>query len=132
MPGTESALERHEWTRHGTCSGASPDVYFANAVRLVREVDGSPVRDLFAEHVGQDLTVDQIRSAFDSAFGEGTGQHVGVVCYGKGNGRLITEVRVYLAGEVTDTTPFKQLLTNAPKAPESCPSGKVDPVGFDR
>ena len=132
MPGTESALERHEWTRHGTCSGASPDVYFANAVRLVREVDGSPVRDLFAEHVGQELTVDQIRSAFDSAFGEGTGQHVGVVCYGKGNGRLITEVRVYLAGEVTDTTPFKQLLANAPKAPESCPSGKVDPVGFDR
>ena len=69
------ALERHEWTRHGTCSGASPDVYFANAVRLVREVDGSPVRDLFAEHVGQEMTVDQIRSAFDSAFGEGTGQH---------------------------------------------------------
>ena len=132
MPGTRSDLERHEWTRHGTCFGATPDVYFGNAVRLVREVDGSPVRDLFAEHVGQELTLDQIRSTFDSAFGQGTGEHVGVVCYGNGPGRLITELRVYLAGEITATTPFKQLLANAPKAPESCPSGKVDTAGFDR
>ena len=132
MPGTRSALERHEWLRHGTCFGAPPDTYFGDAVRLVREVDASPVRALFADHVGQQLTLDQIRGSFDAAFGQGAGQHVGVVCVGQGGARMITELRVYLAGEVKDDTRLADLLAKAPRAHENCPSGKVDPVGFER
>ena len=40
MPGG-AGLARHEWERHGTCSGLSPEAYFATLVRLARSVDGS-------------------------------------------------------------------------------------------
>jgi ribonuclease T2 len=47
MPGGEG-LARHEWQRHGTCSGLSPDDYFATLVRLTRHANltvGQALRD---------------------------------------------------------------------------------------
>jgi ribonuclease T2 len=32
MPGLESGLDRHEWRKHGTCSGLDDDVYFRSAI----------------------------------------------------------------------------------------------------
>jgi ribonuclease T2 len=38
MPGG-SQLEEHEWSKHGTCSGLSPDAYFAAAVGLAKQMN---------------------------------------------------------------------------------------------
>jgi ribonuclease T2 len=38
MPGGPG-LQQHEWSRHGTCSGLSPDDYFAAAVGLARQMN---------------------------------------------------------------------------------------------
>jgi ribonuclease T2 len=38
MPGGPD-LEQHEWSKHGTCSGMSPDEYFAAAVGLARQMN---------------------------------------------------------------------------------------------
>jgi ribonuclease T2 len=43
MPGGPD-LEQHEWSRHGTCSGLSPDDYFAAAVGLARQRRGQGSR----------------------------------------------------------------------------------------
>ena len=40
MPGG-AGLARHEWERHGTCSGLSPEAYFTTLVRLAQSADGS-------------------------------------------------------------------------------------------
>lgn len=40
MPGG-AGLARHEWERHGTCSGLSPEAYFATLVRLAQSADGT-------------------------------------------------------------------------------------------
>jgi ribonuclease T2 len=82
MPGTRSGLERHEWLRHGTCFGASAEAYFGAAVRLVQELAASPVAELLASRVGEELTLAEIHGAFDRAFGQGAGRRVGVVCEG--------------------------------------------------
>jgi ribonuclease T2 len=55
MPGGPD-LERHEWSRHGTCSGLSPEAYFGMLVRLARRANdtiGSVLRDngLFERNV---------------------------------------------------------------------------------
>jgi ribonuclease T2 len=47
MPGGPD-LEQHEWQKHGTCSGLSPDGYFAATISLAKqmnEVVGGVLRD---------------------------------------------------------------------------------------
>jgi ribonuclease T2 len=47
MPGGPD-LEKHEWDKHGTCSGLSPDDYFSTAVGLAKQMNdvvGGVMRD---------------------------------------------------------------------------------------
>lgn len=131
MPGTQSALERHEWIKHGTCSGLSQQDYFATALSLMRAVNASPVRDLFARSIGRTLTSDQIRAAFDDAFGAGAGGRVRVSCVkGSSGGRLIGEITLGLAGPLGPASRIGDLvLASAPTDDAGCPQGLVDAAG---
>ena len=130
MPGTQSDLERHEWITHGTCYGASQDKYFADAVTVIQAINASPVRDLFAGNVGKTLTLDQIRAAFDQAFGAGAGQRVRVACDRDGSRSLIEELTIGLTGTVTDEAGVGALILAAAPTSGGCPAGLVDPVGL--
>lgn len=130
MPGTRSFLDRHEWVKHGTCYSASAEEYYAESVRLMRELNGGPVRELFAGSVGRTVTLEQVRDAFDRAFGAGAGERVAMECDRDGDRRLIVELKINLVGEVTDTTRLADLLAAARPAPEGCPSGEVDRAGL--
>jgi len=133
MPGTASKLERHEWIKHGTCYGKSQQEYFSDALHLMREVNASPVRDLFVKNIGGKLTADQIRGAFDQAFGAGAGDRVRVSCViDPSNGRrLIGELTLGLAGPIGPSSSLKDLLlASVPTNKAGCPTGTVDPIGF--
>jgi ribonuclease T2 len=129
MPGTASQLERHEWIKHGTCSGLSQQAYFSEALALMRAVNGSAPRDLFAQNVGHELTSDQIRSAFDSAFGAGAGERVRVACVkDPSNGRrLISELTLGLSGPIGPDSSLASLLMASSPTGAGCPKGVVDP-----
>lgn len=132
MPGTRSALERHEWIKHGTCSGMDQQAYFSTALALARTVNASPVRDLFVQNVGRDLTSAQIRDAFDSAFGRGAGDRVRVSCIrdpSRGR-RMIGELTLGLAGSFgTGAKLSDMLLASAATGNAGCPKGLVDAAG---
>ncbi|MEJ0096796.1 MAG: ribonuclease T [Bauldia sp.] len=130
MPGTQSLLERHEWTRHGTCySGADADTYFGEALALVDAVNGSAVESLFAANVGKEVTAAAVRQAFDTAFGAGAGDRVKLACGQDGSRRLLTEITVGLVGRVGSGKTFADLIkASAPTTP-GCPAGVIDPVG---
>jgi ribonuclease T2 len=133
MPGTASDLERHEWIKHGTCYGKSQQEYFADALNLMRAVNSSPVRDLFTKNVGKQLTSDQIRKAFDSAFGAGAGERVRVSCLvdPSSGRRLIGELTLGLTGPIGPSSSLGELmLASAPTTKAGCPKGAVDPIGF--
>ncbi|DAZ94965.1 TPA: hypothetical protein N0F65_000060, partial [Lagenidium giganteum] len=58
-----SEFWKHEWTRHGTCSGLGQVAYFSHAINLVRNgTAGTP--PLVQQHVGQTVGVDDLRKAF--------------------------------------------------------------------
>ncbi|UVK41564.1 ribonuclease [Mesorhizobium sp. AR10] len=133
MPGTASKLDRHEWIKHGTCYGKSQQEYFADALNLMRAVNASPVRDLFTKSIGKQLTSDQIRRAFDSAYGAGAGERVRVSCLvdPSGGRRLIGELTLGLTGPIGPNSSLGDLLqASAPTTKAGCPKGAVDPVGF--
>lgn len=126
MPGTLSHLERHEWIKHGTCYGETPAEYFEDSLQLMAELNASAVRDLFARRIGRQVSLREVRAAFDRAFGQGAGRRVEMIC----ERGLIAELRIHLRGEITAATTLAGLLAAAPSAGESCSRGEVDAAGF--
>jgi ribonuclease T2 len=130
MPGTQSFLQRHEWIKHGTCYNGEPtQKYFADTIALLDQLNATVVRDLFAGHIGQEITTSEIRDAFDDAFGAGAGARVKVSCQNDGNRRLITELTIGLAGDL-DERSMADAIFAAPQTEAGCPRGIVDPAGF--
>lgn len=125
MPGLQSGLERHEWIVHGTCYGGPADAYFDRAATLAEQINASPVRDLFVGNRGGTLSADAIRAAFDQAFGAGAGARVTISCSSQGQGRVINELVIALAGDVTGSASLGNLILAAQPVPTSCPSGVV-------
>jgi ribonuclease T2 len=131
MPGTQSLLERHEWIKHGTCyPGGNADRYFADAVRLIDDVNASPVQAFVAAHVGETIRTADLRARFDEAYGAGAGERVRVACKPDGNRQLIVEVTVGLKGDVSSGTPLRDLIAASSPTDAGCPAGVIDPAGW--
>ncbi|WP_439813630.1 ribonuclease T2 family protein [Zavarzinia sp. CC-PAN008] len=125
MPGSRSALDRHEWVKHGTCSGLAPGAYYRVSLALLRQLNAATPRDLFEDSLGERLRAEQIRGAFDQAFGAGAGQRVTVEC-SDGPDRLIVELRIALAGPLGPDSSLGPLIRAGKTRPRGCPVGRVD------
>jgi len=123
MPGYLSRLHKHEWLKHGTCYGTSADKYYHDALTMAQEVDRSAVGKLFRTHVGRRITLSQIRTAFDHAFGKGAGQRVELKC----QGGLITELWIHVGGEGDR---LSERIHSGTPAKSRCREGKVDRTGY--
>lgn len=129
MPGTQSALERHEWIKHGTCTNLSQEDYFAEAISLLDTLNASKVNALFAAQVGKAVTQDQVQSAFDESFGAGAGRRVKMRCEQDGDRRIVTELTIGL-GDGDPKTPLANRIQSAGGTKFDCDQGIVDPVGL--
>ncbi|MEO8756744.1 MAG: ribonuclease [Devosia sp.] len=130
MPGTQSALERHEWIVHGTCSGASQDVYFSRAVFFLDTINNSAVGTLLAKNVGKQLDNADIRAAFDTAFGSGAGDRIRLACDQDGGRRIVSEITIGLRGDVMGNGSLGELIAASGKTDPGCTGGIVDPAGL--
>lgn len=130
MPGTLSALDRHEWTKHGTCYGASQEEYYRDATDLMLALNTSAVLDLFAANIGRKITLRQVRDAFDEAFGQGAGERVRMECEPDGNRTIITELTIGLTGTIDGPDDLAALVAAAGPTEGGCRSGMVDAVGL--
>lgn len=129
MPGTMSGLDRHEWLKHGTCSGFDAETYYQVALRLLDELNGSAVRDLVVARRGIGLRAEELRQAFDDAFGEGAGLRVRLACVEDGGRRLIVELTLGLGGDPARRGLGPLLLASSP-TDQGCPGGIVDLAGL--
>ncbi|PKA43140.1 ribonuclease [Rhizobium sullae] len=134
MPGTQSGLERHEWTKHGTCTKMSADDYFGAAIRLMSDLNGSAVRDLFAANLGKTVKADQIKAAFDTSFGVGAGERVKMSCRRAGGIRVISELTIGLSEDAGSAAGagagLAKLMQSAGRTSFGCDEGVVDAAGF--
>jgi ribonuclease T2 len=131
MPGTQSLLERHEWIKHGTCYPAgTAETYFKDAIRIMGEINTSPVQSFVAAHVGQTIQSSELRAKFDEAFGSGAGDRVRVACKTDDGRQLIAEVTLGLGGDIPAGTPLTTLLAGSEPTDPGCPNGIIDPVGL--
>ena len=120
MPGALSGLDRHEWMKHGSCFG-DPNLYFITSFSLISQLNDSKVREFFEKNRGKVVQSYKIRRAFDESFGKGAGDRVKVVCK-KG---YITELRLYLKGDISPRTPLADLLHKARPTRIGCTRGRI-------
>lgn len=133
MPGVASYLERHEYSKHGSCFPGSADEYFRTAVGLLDQLNGSRLQAAMATYLGREVRADALRQAFEQSFGPGTGQALSIHCVGDIDTRrtLISELRVSLQGALTDTSRLRDVLDLSAGGRDDCEQGIVDRAGLD-
>lgn len=122
MPAVMSNLQRHEWIKHGTCYGADAETYYADSIALTKQINESIVGKLFNKGVGKRVSLKQIRSHFDEAFGKGAGSKVDMRCDRKGR---VSELWVNLKGTV-ESGNISDLLNKSIRAGSTCSVGLLD------
>jgi len=132
MPGTRSSLHKHEWLKHGTCSGVDINEYYAQSVWLIEEINGSQLQELFSENTGNSIDGGKIRAAFSASFGEGAGDRLRISCKRDPDSarQLIVELTLGLADPFEKNADLAELIAAAPKTDPGCPQGIVDGVGL--
>ncbi|CAA6800869.1 MAG: Ribonuclease I precursor (EC [uncultured Sulfurovum sp.] len=125
MPGFASDLHKHEWIKHGTCYGTEANKYYTDAISLINQVNNSAVGKFFSQNIGKRITLKQVRTVADKAFGRGAGNRVELLCK---NG-LVTELWLHLGSGSTD---LATLLKGGKKIRGRCKQGHLDKAGFGR
>lgn len=128
MPGVDSCLDHHEWTKHGSCSGLTADQYFATAAGLVQAIAASSFGSYLAAHAGQTVDAAALRSAFEADFGAGSAGKVVMNCTRVGGASALLEVRLHLPRELRPVPELGAMLL-ATGDRGNCPSSfLLDPV----
>lgn len=131
MPGVASGYDRHQWVKYGTCSGMVADDYYGRALKMLTVLNGSEVQKLFEDNLGGTIREEEVKAAFDTAFGAGAGNRVKMRCSKDGERRVITGLTIGL-GEMGEdgADDLAQLIAAAGETKFGCNEGVVDEVGL--
>ena len=132
MPGFASFLHYHEWIKHGTCyfGEGGADEYYDDTLWLTEWINASEVGDIFFNNVGDNVSGEDIRAAFDTAFGDGAGERVEIKCSRDGGRTLINEIWISLEGEISPDADIGALILAARPKGIGCRGGVIDPAGL--
>jgi ribonuclease T2 len=128
MPGVLSCLDRHEWIKHGSCTGIGAERYFGETVRLAAAVQATAFGQAIAANVGRAIAPEQLVQAFEASFGAGTGKALTLVCSDRGD---LSEIRIALETSALEgELDGKDLHLGGPAPASRCPATMhIDPVG---
>lgn len=102
MPGSRSCLDRHEWIKHGTCSGLDGDAYFDLSARLVRDVAATHLAQELRAQTGGQVALRRLLQAFEEDFGPGAARALEVTCRRSGGVAYLAEIRLALRRDAID------------------------------
>lgn len=129
MPGTASFLDRHEWTRHGSCAGVTQEEFFQISLSLLDSVNVSSLRKLIAENIGKSIELDNLFASVEQDYGESALHSIEFLCTNIDRKQNLIEIRYHLASgdKLPSTVSSKTLGEPARETPEGqlCDSGSV-------
>lgn len=130
MPGSSNCLERHEWYKHGVCSGLGADAYYAASLALAREINATRFGRRISESIGETVEVSDLLAAFEEDFGPGSRRSVVLLC--KKDTDKLLEVLIYLKKSLPSDGPRADRLYQ-PQAPAlgTCPGAvRIEPASL--
>ncbi len=95
-PGTQSDLDRHEWTEHGTCSGLSQQNFFAPTIAMLNSVNASNLGSTVAANVGGTTTLAKLQAAAAIDYGTYAKTDIEYLCISSGGKSYLEEVRLHM------------------------------------
>jgi len=113
MPGAESRLDRHEWLKHGTCSGLSQEDYLRLASKFADDVGHSEIGRMIEAAAGGVAEKRKLRAAFESSFGPGTMRALSLRCRKDGGRSYLSEIWIWLLPSVRLADPETATLENS-------------------
>jgi ribonuclease T2 len=96
MPGATAGLDRHEWWKHGSCSGLKPGEYFAKSIALLRALSASRFARLIVQSAGETIGRKQLLDAFEAEFGRGSARALTLDCSREDGATALQEIRIRL------------------------------------
>lgn len=126
MPGVQSQLERHQWVKHGSCSGLGPERYFKIAVDLTEEVASSGFARAIQAKAGSEVARNDLLRAFANAF-DGGSSALQLICRRDDGTGHLAEIRVRLrSDEIEDG--LATALDEDARVKGNCPARfRIDP-----
>jgi len=135
MPGSQSHLERHEWTKHGTCAKMGQDAYYDLAFSFVRQLAGMTTGRFISAHVGKMVRAQEVCQALEADFGPGIRASAQLRTSSTGAGQtrktVLTELWIDLKTDASGVLALDSAHLARASKPLTC-SGTfyIDPAGF--
>jgi len=131
MPGSKSDLYKHEWFKHGVCTGLSADNYFKLMLDLEKQFTTTKFNQFIASKVGQIITRQEVYKQFEQEFGKGTGTALSISCTKVKGVELLTEIQISLVKDISGSKKLKNMLLKGKYTKDKGPeSFKIDKVGI--
>lgn len=122
MPGVRSQLERHQWVKHGSCSGLGAERYFAAAVNLTEEIATSSFGEAIEANEGRGIARRDLLQAFSTAFGKGSERAVQLLCRSEDGTAMLTEIRMRLRADSIEAALSSRSFDTSRAVKGSCPA----------
>ena len=104
-----TCLQRHEWWKHGTCSGLDQEEYFSLAITLLEQINQSDfVEQFISKQTGNILTRASFKQAFEESFGIGAYDKIALQCNRNG---LLKEIQIALPKDINSNSKLRNLLS---------------------
>ena len=122
MPGTASRLERHQWIKHGTCSGLSAPRYFAAGVALTEAVAGTELGSFISARMGEDVARGDVLAALAAEFGKSSTRALQLICRKDEGVSVLSELRLRLRANAVEAPLSPRSFDTAKEAKGNCPA----------
>jgi ribonuclease T2 len=131
MPGAVSQLERHQWVKHGTCSGLDQTSYFQVAIARTDDLAASGFSKFVSASIDREIARRDLLASFEADFGRGSAKALRLICDRKDGVVLLSEIRLLLRTESLNQKLGRTSLAIPAKAPGgSCPARfRIDAAG---
>lgn len=125
MPGVVSCLDKHEWWKHGDCSGQSANTYWDNAAGLMQRFGQTGFNTFLQQNAGGYVALADLQNAFEGTFGSGSSSAISFNCTDIGSDSYLTEVWIPLNPAALAAFPDPSALVGDATGNSTCPSDSI-------
>jgi ribonuclease I len=94
MPIAQSCQDRGLWARYASCTMYSADDYYGRGLRLAKAIANTQVNLKIAGAIGQNISQQALVAAFETQFGDETGNAIDFICRKSGGKSHLVNVKL--------------------------------------